>query len=106
MRAQLIYQRLGNACGIFSGQEELPNELGWTFTRPRKFQGPGRMTIPFRITGYRPVEKNTAFEMMTFEDARWMALLIGSLTERQLVQASCRPGPETLLIKNGRPVSQ
>ena len=90
---------LGNARGIFSGQEELPNEFGWTFTDPPKFQGPGRMTIPFRVTGYRPMEKNTAFETMTFEDALWMARLIGSLTERQLIEALIASGYDSAEVR-------
>ena len=77
---------LGRGKGLFSGKSERPNEFLWEFTEPAKVQGKGRMTIPFRITGYRPMEKNPAFEQMTLDDARWMARLIGQLSERQIVE--------------------
>jgi hypothetical protein len=85
---------LGKADGIFSGKGELPNEFGWTFTKPPEEQGRGRMTIPFRITGYRPMERNKAFEKMTMADARWMARLIGQLTAEQIRSALAGSGFE------------
>jgi hypothetical protein len=90
---------LGKADGIFSGRGELPNEFSWTFTNPPKWQGPGRMRIPFRIIGYRPMEPNEAFKRMTVEDARWMARLIGQLSEAQIVAALAGSGFDSAEVR-------
>jgi hypothetical protein len=102
---------LGKSHGIFSGDGERPNEFGWTFTKgpivaggdagvPKagalgdgsRGRSPHRMALPFRITGYRPMEHNEAFERMTVGDARWMARLIAQLTEKQIVEALATSG--------------
>lgn len=83
---------LGRGTGLVYRQGELPNEFDWTFTQPPRFQGKGRMTIPFRIKGYQPIEDTPAFEQMTVDDARWMARLIGRLTEDQIVAALIASG--------------
>jgi hypothetical protein len=83
---------LGRSTGLVYRQGELPNEFAWTFTQPSRFQGKGRMTIPFRITGYQPIEDTPAFEQMTIDDARWMARRIGQLTEDQIVAALIASG--------------
>jgi hypothetical protein len=90
---------LGKSDGVFSGRGELPNEFSWTFTSPPKWQGRGRMTIPFRVTGYRPMEPNEAFMRMTVEDARWMARLIGQLTERQITAALAASGFDSAEVR-------
>ncbi|HEX4263338.1 MAG TPA: hypothetical protein VH597_03280 [Verrucomicrobiae bacterium] len=75
---------LGAGTGLFSAQGENPNELAWTFTAPEIVRGPGRMTTPFRIEHFRPTVPTPAFAAMTMNDARWMARLIGQLTENQI----------------------
>ena len=50
------------------------------------------MTTPFRITHFRPVVPTPAFDAMTVDDARWMARLIGQLTEAQLHAALIASG--------------
>jgi hypothetical protein len=57
------------------------------FTQPETRQGPHRMTKPFRVIEFQPLEPNVAFEAMTLEDARWMARLIAQLTEKQIREA-------------------
>ena len=71
---------------------ELPNAFPWIFTRPPLWQGPHRLAIPLRLEGYKPVAPTKAFAEMTIDDARWMARLIGQLTEQQLVQALVASG--------------
>jgi hypothetical protein len=83
---------LGKASGVLSRHCECPNDFAWRFTRPPKPQGKGRMTIPFRITDYQPIEDTEAFRQMTFDDARWMARLIAQLTEEQITQALIASG--------------
>lgn len=75
---------MGAGTGLFSAQGENPNELTWTFTAPEIVRGPGRMTTPFRIEHFKPTVPTPAFAAMTVDDARWMARLIGQLTENQL----------------------
>ena len=83
---------LGDASALFSRHCELPNEFPWTFTLPRKVQGQGRMTVPFRLIGFRPIEAPEAFTRMTRDDARWMGRWIGRLTKDQLGQALIAAG--------------
>lgn len=90
---------LGKANGLFSGKAELPNDFGWTFTEPPYVRGKQRMTTPFRIIGFRPMEPNPAFNAMTFEDARWMARLIAQLTESQLAQALMASGFDSAEVR-------
>jgi hypothetical protein len=73
---------LGRGHGFFSGRGELPDEFDWTFTRPSRRFWPGRPSVPFRITGFKPIERTAAFQEMALDDARWMARLIAQLTER------------------------
>jgi hypothetical protein len=75
---------LGAGTGLFSPRGENPNDFTWTFTAPEIIRGPGRMTTPFRIEHFRPTVPTPAFAAMTLADARWMARLIGQLTENQL----------------------
>jgi hypothetical protein len=77
---------------LFSAQGENPNDLTWTFTAPEIVRGPGRMTTPFRIEHFRPTIPTPAFAAMTVDDARWMARLIGQLTENQLREALIASG--------------
>src|ERR1043166_4304380 len=45
------------------------------------------------------MDKDTAFETMTFEDALWMSRLIGSLTERQLIEALIASGYDSAEVR-------
>jgi hypothetical protein len=90
---------LGRGAGFYSGRGELPNEFEWTFTRAPIVRGKGRMTTPFRITGFKPIEDTAAFEAMTMDDARWMARLIGQLSERQLVEALVASGFDSAHVR-------
>jgi hypothetical protein len=75
---------MGAGTGFFSPHGENPNDFAWTFTAPEIIRGPGRMTTPFRIEHFKPTVPTPAFAAMTTDDARWMARLIGQLTEDQL----------------------
>jgi hypothetical protein len=90
---------LGKAKGIFSRHCECPNDFGWRFTRPPKSQGRGKMTVPFRIVDYEPMEDTEAFRRMSYDDARWMARLIGRLTERQIVEALMASGCDATEVR-------
>jgi hypothetical protein len=90
---------LGRANGPLSRRAEDPHLFGWRFTKPPKIQGKGRMTVPFKIIGYEPIEDTLPFQQMTYEDARWMARMIGQLTENQIVQALTASGFDTLQVK-------
>jgi len=83
---------MGQGTGWFSPHGENPNDFTWTFTHPQIVRGPGRMTTPFRIHHFKPVVPTPAFAAMTVDDARWMARLIGQLTENQLRQALVASG--------------
>jgi hypothetical protein len=83
---------LGEATGYFSRRGEDPNRLTWAFTRPEIRRGPGRMTTPFKIVNYETIVRTPAFREMTVDDARWMARLIGQLTEAQLSAALIASG--------------
>lgn len=78
---------MGAGSGWFSPHGENPNDLTWTFTAPEIVRGPGRMTTPFRIEHFTPSVPTPSFAAMTVDDARWMARLIGQLTENQLRSA-------------------
>ena len=75
---------MGQGTGWFSPHGENPNDFTWTFTEAPIVRGRGQMTTPFRITHFKPVVPTPAFDAMTIDDARWMARLIGQLTEAQL----------------------
>lgn len=83
---------MGTGTGLFSPQGENPNDFTWTFTEPEIVRGPHQMTTPFRIEHFRPVVPTEAFAEMTMDDARWMARLIGQLTENQLREALIASG--------------
>ena len=58
------------------------------------------MTTPFRVVNYQTLVPCPAFRAMTVDDARWMARLIGQLTETQLrdaLEASGYTGDEARL---------
>jgi hypothetical protein len=90
---------LGKAVGPLSRCCESPNQFGWVFTHPRVLQGAGRMTIPFRITGYEPIEDTLAFERVTWDDARWMARWIGKLSEDQIRAALIAAGFDSAHVR-------
>lgn len=90
---------LGRGDGFFSGRGELPDEFEWTFTRPARRFRPGRSSVPFQITGFKPIERTPAFQEMTLDDARWMARLISQLTERQLVEALIAAGLDSAHVR-------
>jgi hypothetical protein len=83
---------MGGGKGFFSPRGENPNEFTWSFTAPEIFRGPGRMTSPFRIEHFKPTVPTPAFAAMTADDARWMARLVGQLTENQLRAALIAAG--------------
>jgi hypothetical protein len=83
---------MGAGTGFFSPRGENPNELAWTFTAPEIFRGRGRMTTPFRIEHFKPTVSTPAFTEMTIDDAKWMARLIGQLTENQIRAALIASG--------------
>lgn len=82
----------GKGTGVFSWKSEHRDLFEWTFTEPRRHQGPGRMTIPFRIVHYRPIQDTPAFKEMTFDDARWMGRMIGQFTEEQMLHGLVASG--------------
>lgn len=83
---------LGKHAGLFARRLESPEDFTWRFTLPPKFQGKGKMTIPFRITDFEPIQETRAFREMTIDDARWMARLIAQLTDHQIEQALAASG--------------
>ena len=78
---------LGKSVGWSGWRGESPGEFPDSFTKPEVFQGKGRMTKPFRILNFRPIEPTSAFREMTIDDARWMARQIAELSEQQIVDA-------------------
>ncbi len=83
---------MGQGTGWFSPHGENPNDFTWTFTEAPIIRGHGQMTTPFRIAHFGPVVPTPAFDAMTADDARWMARLIGNLTEDQLRAALIASG--------------
>jgi hypothetical protein len=90
---------LGSGTGWLSQHGEDPNALTWTFTHAEIIRGPGRMTTPFRIQFYKPLVPTLAFQDMTVDDARWMARLIGKLSEAQLRAALVASGYDSAQAK-------
>lgn len=90
---------LGGTGGWLFSRGEQPNAFPWTFTRPPLWQGPHRLARPLRLTGYRPTTLTPPFAAMTLDDARWMARLIGRLTEPQLVQALVASGYDSATVR-------
>ena len=89
---------LGETSGLLYWRGESPNAFPWTFTRPPLWQGPHRLAITLRLEGYKPIVPTKAFAEMTIDDARWMARLIGQLTEQQLVQALVAAGYDSAAV--------
>ncbi len=79
-------------------QPESPNDFEWTFTRGPK-SPPGRMSLPFRIKNYVPMERCLPFERMDLDDARWMARLIAQLSEEQIAQALAASGYDAAHVR-------
>jgi hypothetical protein len=90
---------LGRGEGFFSGSGELPDEFDWTFTQRLGRFWRGRHSVPFRITGFKPIERTPAFQEMTLDDARWMARLIAQLSETQLVEALIAAGFDSAHVR-------
>lgn len=82
---------LGRARGTFSGTSEKPNDFPWHFTSSghSSFWRAGRS---FQIVNYEPNEDTPAFAEITVDDAKWMARLLGQLSEEQLVAALVASG--------------
>jgi hypothetical protein len=90
---------MGGATGWFRRRGEDPNQFTWTFTRPEIVRGAGRMTTQFRVTDFQTLVPTPAFLEMTVDDARWMAQLIGQLTESQLRAALIASGYNAAEVK-------
>ena len=90
---------MGHTTGLLFMHGERPNEFPWAFTRPGLSQGPGRMAKPLRIEGYKPIAPTESFAAMTIDDARWMARLIGQLSEEQIVQALVASGYDSAEVR-------
>jgi hypothetical protein len=90
---------MGQTRGILFMHGERPNEFPWTFTKPGLQQGAGKMAKPLRITGYKPIVPTESFAAMTIDDARWMARLIGQLSEQQIEQALIGSGYDSAEVK-------
>ena len=87
---------LGRGRGFFSPRGELPNEFGWTFTEAVKSSN---RNPSFRIVGFKPIADTPAFAEMTLDDARWMARLIGQLSEAQIVEALVASGFDSAQVR-------
>jgi hypothetical protein len=82
---------LGNTSGFLYWRGERPNAFPWEFTRALPIRGPSS-AAQVRITGYKPMAYTAAFAELTIDDARWMARLIGQLTEKQILAALIASG--------------
>lgn len=87
---------LGKGTGYFSPRGESPNDFAWTFTGTPTT---ARAGATFRIVAFQPIDQTPAFEKMTIDDARWMARLIGQLTERQIVEALVASGFDSARVR-------
>ena len=90
---------LGETTGILYARGELPNAFPWAFTRPPLVQGAHRLAKPLRLYGYKPVAATPAFAAMNLDDARWMARLIGALSEDQIKQALIASGFDAARVR-------
>jgi hypothetical protein len=79
---------LGKAAGTFKHSCENTNDFAWSFTKSTISNG----HLHFQIVNFEPVEDTPAFAEMTIDDARWMARLIGQLTEQQITDALAASG--------------
>jgi hypothetical protein len=83
---------LGKTRGLLYARGELPDAFPWRFTRAFPDTRDSNEPAPFPLAGYEPVARTPAFAEMTVQDARWMARLIGALTEEQITQALVSSG--------------
>jgi hypothetical protein len=83
---------LGLSRGTYRHSSEEPNQFEWTFTRS---SAPRRIAFP----GYEPIEDTLAFKRITFDDSRWMARLIGQLTEEQIIHALVASGFDSAEVR-------
>jgi hypothetical protein len=83
---------LGKTRGLLYARGELPNAFPWSFTRAFPDTKDSNQPAPFPLPGYEPLARTPAFAEMTVQDARWMARLIGALTEEQIRQALVASG--------------
>jgi hypothetical protein len=83
---------MGSGKGWLVRHGESAEAMEPAFTSPRIVRGPGRMTTPFRVRHFQTIVPTPAFQRMTFDDARWMARLIGQLTPAQLHSALIASG--------------
>jgi hypothetical protein len=81
---------LGLSAGTYRHSSERPHEFADTFTRSFRRHKRWRIEFP----GYEPIEDTPAFEEITLDDARWMARLIGQITESQIKDALSAAGFE------------
>ncbi|HEX7861300.1 MAG TPA: hypothetical protein VF773_13285 [Verrucomicrobiae bacterium] len=81
---------LGRAEGTYHHSCEDAANFAEIFTRSRYLRGEDRWKVEF--PNFEPIEDTLAFERITFTDARWMARLIGQLTEKQIVEALAASG--------------
>ena len=86
---------LGRSAGTYRHSSEKPNEFEWVFTRGGASKGDWR----FEIINYEPIEDAPAFEETTIDDARWMARLIGQLSEEQIVTGLIASGFESAEVR-------
>ena len=87
---------LGLSGGTFRHSSEQPNEFASTFTRSVFRQKQCHIQFP----GYEPIEDTPAFKEITLDDARWMARLIGQLTEAQICDALIASGFNPELVRH------
>jgi hypothetical protein len=90
---------LGKTSGLLYWHGEQPNAFPWSFTRPPLWQGSHLFARPLRISRYHPMAYTDSFAAMTIDDARWMARLIGQLTEPQIVQALVGSGYDSAEVR-------
>ncbi len=90
---------LGESGGTFGRHSQDPNAFGWSFTRQARWHEKRGTNNPVRIFGVQSLEETPAFRNMTVDDARWMAQLIGQLTEVQLIQALAASGFDAAEVK-------
>jgi hypothetical protein len=90
---------LGETSGLLYARGELPNAFPWTFTYALKANELITDPAPVRLRGYKPIAPTPAFAEMTCADARWMARLIGALTEEQIKQALVASGFDSAQVR-------
>lgn len=73
---------------------EKPNQFEWSMTRP---MADGQTSVP--VSDFTTIYPNESFKRMNMDDARWMARLIASLSERQIRLALIGSGYDTTWVK-------